>query len=55
MGKSIKKKKMCELDADDIKKNAEAYMEIASEPRFVCTKCARTSRKDKNLCKASKL
>lgn len=55
MGKSLKKKKMCKLDADDIRDDVEAYNKLANDPRFVCRKCARTSRKEKNLCKASRL
>jgi hypothetical protein len=47
--------KLCQLDKKEIEENLAAIAEGVSKPKYICQKCARVSKKKKNLCKPKKL
>jgi hypothetical protein len=49
-----KEKHMCKYK-DHIKEDFETYKRLVKEPNFVCLKCGRVAREEKNLCKPASL
>ncbi len=47
--------KLCQLGKKEIDDNFAAIVETVSKPKYICEKCARVSKKKKNLCKPKKL
>jgi hypothetical protein len=47
--------KLCNLDKKEIEENLPAIVDAVSKPKYICQKCARVSKKKKNLCKPKKL
>lgn len=47
--------KICKLDKKEIEENMPAIVDVVSKPKYICQKCARVSKKKKNLCKPKKL
>jgi len=47
--------KLCNLDKKEIEENMPAIVEAVSKPKYICQKCARVSKRKKNLCKPKKL
>ena len=55
MGKTTGKK-LCKLAGKKyLKDNLAEYLELVKDPRYVCMKCGRLSRRKKNLCEPRKL
>ncbi len=54
-GNNLSGKSRCEISYRDIEKNREEFLELVSEPKFVCKKCRRLAADKKNLCKGKKL
>lgn len=48
-------KPLCKWDKDDIKDDFKELKKIVSEPRFICRKCGRASKKEEWLCKPEPL
>lgn len=48
-------KPLCKWDKDDIKDNFKELKKLVAEPRFVCRKCGRASKKQECLCKPEQL
>lgn len=48
-------KPLCKWDKDDIKDDFKELKKIVSEPRFICRKCGRASKKEEWLCKPEQL
>lgn len=48
-------KPLCRWDKDDIKDHIKQLRKIVAEPRYVCRKCARVSKKEEYLCKPEEL
>jgi len=46
--------KLCQLGKKEIEENLAAIAEVVSKPKYICQKCARVSKKKKNLCKPKK-
>jgi hypothetical protein len=55
MSKPDKDKTLCSWKKDDIKDNLDMLKEMVSSPDYVCKKCGRAAKKEKNLCKPEKL
>lgn len=50
------KKTLCELcDEGFIRDNLEEYKKLVRKGKFVCRKCGRIARKEKQLCKPEKI
>jgi hypothetical protein len=47
--------KFCRFGKKEIEENIAAIAEAVSKPKYICQKCARVSRKKKDLCKPRKL
>jgi hypothetical protein len=47
--------KPCQLGKEEIEENIAAIVELVSKPKYICQRCARVSKKKKNLCKPKKL
>jgi hypothetical protein len=47
--------KFCQLGKKEIEENFAVIAEVVSKPKYICEKCARVSKKKKNLCKPKKL
>ena len=43
-------KELCDLKKE-VKYNVEEYLKLVADPRFLCTKCGRVAKFQKNLCK----
>jgi hypothetical protein len=54
-GSKLSDKSRCDISYSDIEKNREEFLELVSEPRFICRKCLRIAVEKKNLCKGKKL
>jgi hypothetical protein len=50
-----KDKPLCKWDKDEIKDNLKELKKLVAEPRFVCRKCGRASKKDDCLCKPDEI
>ena len=50
----MSKKTLCDWTKEDIHKNYEKLYKIVSNPKFICTKCARVSGSEKYLCKKNR-
>ncbi len=48
-------KTLCDLKRDDFEKDFSKIVNIVSQPRFICKKCARVANEKQYLCKAVKL
>ncbi|MFO7821493.1 MAG: hypothetical protein R6V56_05510 [Lentisphaeria bacterium] len=55
MANSVAKKKLCKLSRKDIEKNFPEYVELTNDPVYICKKCKRTAKQEKNLCKPKKI
>jgi hypothetical protein len=55
MGSSIKDTTFCQLSKQMLKKEIGTYLELVSDPRFICRKCFRISNKKQNLCRPKKI
>jgi len=55
MGKSIEDTTFCQLTKQILKKEMATYIDMVSEPRFICRKCFRISHKKQNLCQPKKI
>jgi hypothetical protein len=47
--------KFCRLGKKEIEENITEIAEAVSKPKYICQKCARVSRKKKDLCKPKRL
>ncbi len=47
--------RLCNLDKKEIEENLPAIAEIVAKPKYICQRCARVSKKKRNLCKPKKL
>jgi hypothetical protein len=47
--------KLSRLGKKKIEENIAAIAEVVSKPKYICQKCARVSKKKKNLCTPKKL
>ena len=45
-------KTLCDLKRDDLEKDFSKIVNIVSQPRFICKKCARVANEKQYLCKA---
>lgn len=52
MAKKLKNKRFCDLSSDIIKRQLDLYIELVSNPRYICQKCYRLSHHKENLCQA---
>jgi hypothetical protein len=50
-----KSKTFCDLNKDYISKNLDEMMELTSNPKYICRKCARAANDDTHLCKPVKM
>lgn len=57
MGKTIDKKStLCELEEDgSMREYFEDYKRLVRKGKYVCRRCGRAARKEKNLCKPEPL
>ena len=55
MAKSLEKKTFCQLSSQMSRREIDAYLKLASDPRFICRKCCRLSSTKRNLCQPKKL
>lgn len=46
---------LCKYSKKDISENLDFFISAVLAPRFICTKCARSSNKKEMLCHASKI
>ncbi len=50
--KKYKKKALCKLCKEDcLKDGFEEYVELVKDALYICKKCGRSAKNDKNLCK----
>jgi len=50
-----KNKSLCDWHKTEIEKHFSELVEIISQPRYLCKKCARAAKKKQFLCKPEKL
>jgi hypothetical protein len=46
---------LCKLDKHDMEERMDDIAPIVSEPKYICSKCARVAKKKKYLCKPVKI
>lgn len=49
------RKTLCGVGRNEIEDNIDDLAKIVSKARYICTRCARASKKKKYLCKPMKL
>jgi len=49
------KKTLCEWEKKEIEKNFQELSSLIGKPKFICNKCARSSKFEYNLCKPLKI
>lgn len=54
-GSKLSGKSRCDISYSEIEKNRKEFLELVSEPRFICRKCCRVAVDKENLCKGKKL
>lgn len=55
MPKDVTTKKFCKLSSNVIDDQFETYLDLVSQPKFICLKCFRIARCKENLCKPKKV
>ncbi len=46
---------LCKLDKHDMEERIPDIVSLVSEPKFICSKCARVAKNKKYLCKPIKI
>ncbi|MBN2815122.1 MAG: hypothetical protein JXQ67_00445 [Campylobacterales bacterium] len=52
MNKSIR---ICKMKKEQISQYMDNLSDMVSNPKYICSKCARAANKKHNLCKATKI
>jgi len=50
-----KKKTLCDWNKAEVEKDISHLVDLVSNPKYICTKCARAAESDNNLCKPVKI
>ena len=50
MDSKLKKKSFCKWGKENIKKNITDVIDLTTQPKYICQKCARVARRKANVC-----
>ena len=50
MDSKLKRKSFCKWGKENIKKNIADVIDLTTQPKYVCQKCARVARRKANVC-----